>query len=126
MQIQFSGHARYRTTAANDRQSARSCRGAHELCFAIYLPPGYTFERLRNLRSTTLLPSAPEGTPASSSLLMDLPAGIHGKRAVELTGIRPLLKPLHGCVKKGHVLVFPDQIMRRAGDVNKDLLGYRH
>ena len=73
-----------------------------------------------------LLPSAPEGTPASSSLLMDLPAGIHGKRAVELTGIRPLLKPLHGCVKKGHVLVFPDQIMRRAGDVNKDLLGYRH
>jgi hypothetical protein len=57
---------------------------------------------------------------------MDLPVRVHGKKSVELTGKRPLLKPLHGCVKKGHVLVLPHQIMRRACDVNEHLLWYRY
>ena len=52
-------------------------------------------------------------------LLSDLPISVHGKGAVELAGIRPLLKPLYGRVQKGHVLVFPDQIMRGARDVNE-------
>ena len=41
-------------------------------------------------------------------LLMNLPVGIHGKRAVKLTLVRTLLKPLQGCVEEGHVLVFPN------------------
>lgn len=59
-------------------------------------------------------------------LLVDLSAGIHGKRAVKLTGKGPLSKPLHGCVQKTHVLVFPHQIMRSARDMNEHLLWYRY
>ena len=57
--------------------------------------------------------------------LMDLASRIHGKSTVELTVIRPLGKPLHRCVQKAHVLIFPEQIMRRALYVNEHLLWHR-
>lgn len=59
-------------------------------------------------------------------LLVHLACSVDGKGATELTGVRPLLKPLNRRVQESHVPAFPDQIMRGASYVNEDLLGHGH